>query len=74
MFWALSGCYTLPSDVILRILINFIFDFQAIKLFAQSQLHHLSTSLSLKLVYVLSASFLAYGSCIKVFRSSRGFQ
>ena len=57
-------------------MINFIFDFQAILLFAkiaQSHLHYLSTSLVLKLLYVLSTSFLAYSSFIKVVQLFKSF-
>ena len=67
---------TLPGSIILRIMINFIFDFQAILLFAkiaQSHLHYLSTSLVLKLLYVLSTSFLAYSSFIKVVQLFKSF-
>ena len=57
-------------------MINFIFDFQAMLLFAkiaQSDLHHLSTSLVFKLLYVLSTSFLAYSSFVKVVQLFKSF-
>ena len=67
---------TLPGNIILRILINFIFDFQAILLFAKiahSHLHYLSTSLVLKLLYVLYTSFLPYGSFVKIVQLFKSF-
>ena len=66
---------TLFGNIILRILINFIFDFQVILFakIAQSHLHYLSTSLVLKLLYVLSTSFLAYSSFIKVVQLFKSF-
>ena len=54
--------FTLPGNIILRILINIVFDFQTILLFAkitQSHSYYLSTSLVLKLLFVLSTLFLA---------------
>lgn len=52
-----------------RNLINFIFDFPVTLLIAniaRSHLHYLSSSLVLKLQYILSTLFLAYGSFVKV--------
>ena len=74
-----AGCFWLLHrlfNIFLRILINFIFDFQAMLLFAkiaQSDLHHLSTSFVLKLLYVLSTSFLAYSSFVKVVQLFKSF-
>ena len=48
---------------------NFIFDFQATLLISkigESHLHYSPTSLVLKLLYILSTSFLAYGSFVNV--------
>ena len=67
---------TLPGNIMLRIFINFVFDFQAILLFtkiAQSHLYYLSTSLALKLLLVLSTSFLPCGSLVKVVQLFKNF-
>ena len=59
-----------------RNLINFIFDFPVTLLIAniaQSHLHYLSSSLVLKLQYILSTLFLAYGSFVKVVQLFRSF-
>ena len=70
MLWALSGCcIDSNSNIMSRNLINFIFAFPAtlITKIAQSLLHYSPISLVLKLLYILSTLFLAYGSFVTVY-------
>ena len=76
MFLPLSGCYIGYSWQYNFKNLDKYFDFKAILLFAeiaQSHLHYLSTSLVLKLLYILSTWFLTYGSFVKVVQLFRSF-
>ena len=77
MLWALPGCcIDSPQQYNVKNLDKCYFYFPATLFIAeivQSHLRYLPTSLVLKLLYILSTSFLAYGSFVKVVQIFKSF-